>query len=248
MDNKEFHQLGGSVEDSLAGKVQLDFKRLIQEAWMLTGKTKGTFFQGAMLLMSLSILLILLLQNVLAIDDWTVASPKHRLLLQILWTMVTAPFFAALLMSGICHSVGEKLAFSTVLKRVLGSAFVVLVALLVSALVDLGFALFILPGIYLAMATGFSMMLYIEKRLVPSQAIVQSLKVYNRYWMPLSMFYIAAFVLFMMGLFTFGFAYIWLIPMYFNLKGLLYRELFGVRVKLVNAAQREANGDSVFHA
>ena len=244
----DFHYIGGSLEQSLAGKTKLDLKVLAREAWSLSQNAKGPLLQGAIIILVLGLILISGLQHIFAIDDWTMASPRVRLILQVCMTILTAPFVAAMLMIGISHSVGEKPTFSLVISKVLSSALVVLLALLVSVLVDLGFALFLLPGLYLGLATGFSMMLYIEKRLPPSQAILQSIKVFNRYWLPLSVFYVIIFVLFLLGMFTFGLAYIWIIPFYFNFKGVLYRELFGIKVRLVQVQSNGAQGDSIFHA
>lgn len=248
MKQDEFHTLGGSVEASLQGKVKLDLRALAKEAWALTQSGKGGLLQGAMIIVLLGLLLVSGMQQLFGIEDWATAPPKTRLIMQICLTILTAPFVAAMLMIGISHSVGEKPSFSLVLKKVINSALVILLALLVSVLVDLGFALFLLPGIYLGLATGFSMMLYIEKQLPPSQAILQSLKVFNRYWSQLSVFYVAICILFVLGMFTFGFAYIWIIPFYFNFKGVLYRELFGIKVVLVAADGQHNQRDSIFHA
>lgn len=248
MKQNEYHTIGGSIEQSLQGKVKIDLASLAKESWALTKNAKSGLLQGAMIIVLLGLLLISGLQHWFNVEDWATASPKVRLILQISLTILTAPFIAAMLMIGISHSVGEKPTFSLVLKKVINSALVILLALLVSVLVDLGFALFLLPGIYLGLATGFAMMLYIEKQLAPSQAILQSIKVFNRYWPQLSLFYVAIFILFALGMFTFGFAYIWIIPFYFNFKGVLYRELFGIKVMLVKADEHNNQGDSIFHA
>ncbi|WP_340680815.1 hypothetical protein [Paraglaciecola sp.] len=248
MKEDEFHNLGGSIEQSLQGNTKLDLKALAKEAWMLTQQAKSGLLQGAMIIVLLGLLLISGLQHFFEVEDWATAPPKVRLILQVSLTIITAPFVAAMLMIGISHSVGEKPTFSLVLKKVINSALVILLALLVSVLVDLGFALFLLPGIYLGLATGFAMMLYIEKQLPPSQAILQSIKVFNRYWPQLSLFYVITILLFTLGMFTFGFAYIWIIPFYFNFKGVLYRELFGIKIKMVKADSLNNQGDSIFHA
>ena len=128
----------------------------------------------------------------------------------------------------------------------MGSALVILLALLVAALTDVGMRLLILPGLYLSMGTGFSLMLLVDKKLAPSQAILQSIKVFNKYWAPLIIFYVVSLFAFVMGMFSFGVAYIWLIPFYINFKGVLYRELFGVKVLSV---KDQANQDeTIFHA
>jgi uncharacterized membrane protein len=245
----KYDQVGGSVENSLQGGANLDIKILAKEAWNLSQTRKGSLLQGALLIFALVLLCIGVLEHIFDIQDWALAPPNVQLALQIVVTIVTAPLIAAMFMTGISHSVGERPAFSAVLRRIINSALVVFIAVLILVIVYLGFALFLVPGIYLGLATGFSMMLYVEKQLPPSQAIMQSIRVFNRYWIQLSLFYMAAFVLFIIGMFTFGLAYIWIIPFYFNFKGILYRELFGIKVKQPNVeVGNEKQVDSIFHA
>lgn len=248
MEDKKYRNIGGNIESSLQGHTKLDLKVIAKEAWILTQTAKSGLLQGSVIVVALSLLLVMLLQNIFNVEDWATAPPRVRLMLQISVTVITAPVVAALFMLGMSHGVGEKPSFPIVLKRVINSAVVILIALLVSFLVDLGFTLFLLPGIYLGFATGFSMMLYIEKQLPPSQAIIQSIKIFNRYWLPLTGFYVATFLLFLIGMLTFGFAYIWIIPFYFNVKGVLYRELFGIRVTMMKNDKDDYEGDTLFDA
>ena len=97
------------------------------------------------------------------------------------------------------------------------------------------------------MSTGFALVLLVEKKYRPSQAILVSMRVFNRYWGPLSQFYIVSFILFVGGLFTFGIALIWIVPLYLHTKGVLYRTLFGVEV-LGQPSTLSNNKDSVFYA
>ena len=89
-------------------------------------------------------------------------------------------------------------------------------------------------------------MLLVEKKLAPSQSVILSLKVFHKYWMPLSVFYLVNYLCLALGALSLGFAYIWIIPFFINMKGILYRELFGVKVL---SAKKQTNPDeSVFHA
>ncbi|MGJ8681428.1 MAG: hypothetical protein ACSHXM_13905, partial [Paraglaciecola sp.] len=159
-----------------------------------------------------------------------------------------------MLLLGISHSVGIKPPFFLLFKKIIGSVLVILLALGVAALTDLGSALVssinasfgFIVLIYLNMALGFSMMLLVEKNVSPNQALIQSFKVYNRYILPLSCFYLVSVFLFIVGIFTFGIMYIWLVPFYCNFKGVLYRELFGVTVAKANTNQQSS--ESIFHA
>jgi hypothetical protein len=64
--------------------------------------------------------------------------------------------------------------------------------------------------------------------------------------MPLSIFYLVYYGCLFLGALSLGFAYIWIIPFFINMKGILYRELFGVKVRSV---KNQPNPDeTVFHA
>jgi uncharacterized membrane protein len=168
--------------------------------------------------------------------------------------IVTTPIIATMFLLGISHSVGIKPKFTSLLKNVMGSVLVILLALLLAAMSDvgsfIGSQISILLGVavlfYINLATGFSIMLLIEKRLAPSQSVIQSLKVFHKYWMPLSVFYLAYYLCLFLGALSLGFAYIWIIPFFINMKGILYRELFGV---IVLSVKDQSNSDeAVFHA
>jgi uncharacterized membrane protein len=249
VEHNKYDNVGGSIENSLQGKANLDMTALAKEAWNISQTRKGSLLQGSLLIFGVVLLCIAILEQIFDVQDWAVAPPNVQLALQIVVTVITAPLVAAMFMTGISHSVGERPAFSKVLRRIINSALVIFIAVLILVIVYLGFALFLLPGLYLGLATGFSMMLYVEKQLPPSQAILQSIRVFNRYWLQLSIFYMAAFMMFVIGMFTFGLAYIWIIPFYFNLKGVLYRELFGIQVKRQDTeVTNEKESDSVFDA
>lgn len=254
MEKPEFEVLGGSLEKSLRGETQLNLKTLAQEAWQLTSDRKSEVLQGVIFIVFMGIILAFILQGVFGVTDINTASTNVLMATRVVLIIITAPIIASMLMLGISHSVGSKPPFFLLLKRVLGSMLVILLTLAIAAFTDVSSSLvssinplvgFILL-MYLGMATGFSMMLLVEKNLPASQTIIQSFKVYNRYILPLSCFYLASFLLLVLGAFTFGIAYIWLIPFYFNMKGVLYRELFGVKVvKVVNSEQ---TSESIFHA
>jgi hypothetical protein len=249
VEHNKYDNVGGSIENSLQGKANLDMTALAKEAWNISQTRKGSLLQGSLLIFGVVLLCIAILEQIFDVQDWAVAPPNVQLALQIVVTVITAPLVAAMFMTGISHSVGERPAFSKVLRRIINSALVIFIAVLILVIVYLGFALFLLPGLYLGLATGFSMMLYVEKQLPPSQAILQSIRVFNRYWLQLSIFYMGAFLMFIIGMFTFGLAYIWIIPFYFNLKGVLYRELFGIQVKRQHTElTNEKESDSVFDA
>ncbi|MGK0268276.1 MAG: hypothetical protein ACI8Y3_000892 [Paraglaciecola sp.] len=251
---KQFKTEGGSVEKSLKGETQLDLKAIAKEAWDLSKNTKTAVLHGVLLLFFIAIIFAWALQSIFGITDLSVVPPQMMISLKVAGIIVTTPIVATMFLLGISHSVGVKPRFLSILKKVLGSVLVILLALLLAAMSDLGSLVGsqvnVLSGLavlfYINLATGFSIMLLVEKKLAPSQCVVQSLKVFHKYWMPLSMFYLAYYCCLILGALSLGFAYIWIIPFFINMKGILYRELFGVKVRDVN--NKPNQDEAVFHA
>ena len=251
---KQFKTEGGSVEKSLKGETQLELKAIAKEAWDLSKNTKTAVLHGVLLLFFIAIIFAWALQSIFGITDLSVVPPQMMISLKVAGIIVTTPILATMFLLGISHSVGVKPRFLSILKKVLGSVLVILLALLLAAMSDLGSLVGsqvnVLSGLavlfYINLATGFSIMLLVEKKLAPSQCVVQSLKVFHKYWMPLSTFYLAYYCCLILGALSLGFAYIWIIPFFINMKGILYRELFGVKVRDVN--NKPNQDEAVFHA
>jgi hypothetical protein len=254
VEQDEFEIKGGSFEKSLRGEAQIDLKMLAKEAWELSKTTKTAVLHGVLLLFFIAIVFAWILQAFMGVEDLNVVPPRLMIALKVAGVIVTTPIIATIFLIGISHSVGVRPRFSTVLKSVLGSVLVILLALLLAAMSDLGSLLGsqinVLVGIlllfYINLGTGFSIMLLIEKKLAPSQCIIQSFRVFHKYAAPLLLFYIAYYGSLFLGMFTFGFAYIWIIPFFINLKGILYRELFGIKVR--NSGNQAKSEEAVFHA
>lgn len=243
---QQFELQGGSLEKSLNGETQLDLRAIFKEAWDLSKDRKSQILQGAMLILMVAMFIFWGLLSYFEVSDLTQVPPKMEMTFQILFIVFSTPIIVAMLLTGMYHSVGVKPSFIALLKYAMGSALVILLALLVAALTDIGMRLLILPGLYLSMATGFSLMLLVDKKLAPSQAILQSIRVFNKYWAALIIFYLVSLIAFVAGMFSFGVAYIWLIPFYVNFKGVLYRELFGVKVfRVKNLSNQD---ETIFHA
>ena len=253
---KQFEIRGGSLEKSLNGETKLDLKAIAEEAWNLSENTKTAVLHGALLLFFIAIIFAWGLQSIFGITDLNFVPPKMMLSLKIVGIIVTTPIIAAMFLLGISHSVGMKPKFLSILKSVMGSVIVILLALLLAAMSDVGSLIgqqiSVLLGVvalfYINLATGFSIMLLVEKKLAPSQCVIQSLRVFHKYWMPLAIFYLVYYVCLFIGALSLGVAYIWIIPFFINMKGILYRELFGVKVLRVKNKSNTDPEESVFHA
>ena len=248
MSESSPNSTGGSIQRAINGESVVEIKVAIEEAWQLTKNTKASILQGVFFTISLTILVILLLQGWLQIENWEHAPVSVRLGLNLLITVISAPLITALMLMGMAHSIGRSANFIPLAKRLAGSMLLVLAAVMITALVNVGMTLLLLPGVYLAMATGFSLPLLVEKKLTPSKSILFSLKAFNIYWRPLIVFYLFFTFLFLVGAMTFGIAYIWIIPLYFNTKGVLYRQLFGIDITQDDSNSLNKKDEAVFHA
>ena len=253
-EQKQFEIQGGSLEKSLNGETQLDLKAIAKEAWDLSKNTKTAVLHGVLLLFFIAIIFAWALQSIFGITDLSIIPPRMMISLKVAGIIVTTPIIATMFLIGISHSVGIKPSFFTILRNVMSSVLVILLALLLAAMSDvgslIGSQISVLLGVgvlfYVNLATGFSIMLLVEKKLAPSQCVLQSLKVFHKYWMPLSTFYVVYYCCLFIGALSLGFAYIWIIPFFINMKGILYRELFGVKVRSV---KNKINPDeTIFHA
>jgi hypothetical protein len=189
-EQEQFEIKGGSLEKSLNGETQIDLKVIAKEAWDLSKNTKTAVLHGVLLLFFIAIVFAWALQSFFGISDLSVVPQRMMISLKVAGIIVTTPIIATMFLLGISHSVGIRPRFSAILKNVMGSILVILLALLLAAMSDvgsfIGSQISVMLGLvilfYISLATGFSIMLLVEKKLAPSQCVLQSLKVFHKYF------------------------------------------------------------------
>jgi uncharacterized membrane protein len=92
----------------------------------------------------------------------------------------------------------------------------------------LGFALLILPGIYLAIGSFLALQLVADKKMRPWSAFKASVRAITHKW-----FQVFSLILLLMGIMflsaiPLGIGLIWTWPLFINTKGILYRNIFGI--------------------
>jgi len=96
-------------------------------------------------------------------------------------------------------------------------------ALIISVATTIGINLLILPGIYIYIGATFTMPLLADKKLGPISAIVFSFKAVNMYLQKVVLLHAVFLILMILSL---GLGYFWLGPLYFNMKAIIYQDLF----------------------
>ncbi len=246
--------IGGSVEQAVKGEYSLDVKAVLFEAWQQTLKSRisinlGLFF---VLIFGMAVSFVassffggieLVLQKALEQDA---QASQDLQLINIIVTMAVWPFIAGVEMMGVLHAIKKPTQSKMILSFLHRGSWVALCALLTSILINIGFQLLIIPGLLLTLLLSLTIPLVVEKKLTPMQAIILSIKalrfkitsllaIYSVLFFallslvfPIALLIDSSLAPIAIMVFLFGLSY--LAPWYYNVKGVLYREIFGVYV------------------
>lgn len=250
-------QVGGSMERAVKGDYHIDVKAVLEEAWQQTRKSRISINVGLMFTFILGIGVTMLLSSYLGGIELVMEDPQSFMIINIAVTIVIWPFLAGVEMMGVLHSIGLKTEPKLVFSFLKRGSWVAVCALLTSMLTSIGIQLFVVPGIFLAVSLSLTIPLVVEKKLTPMKAIVISLQATRFQWFKLFAIYsILAMALVvaslpiallansptgMIGVIMFIFAFTYLAPMFYNVKGILYREIFGMQLHTAEGEQIKPN-------
>ncbi len=275
MDKHTVLQVGGSLERAVKGEYNLDMRAILKEAWQQTLKSRISINLGLLFIYILGLGLAFALgeyfggltqlissieignEQLVIPDD---VGQKINVIFMVV-AIVQCPLFAGVDMMGVLHSVGIKTKASMIFAFFKRSSWVILCSLLSSVLIQLGMVL-IIPGIFLAVSLTLVIPLVIEKRMTPMKAIWLCIQATRFQWFKIAGLYLilagafsaACLPLLLMassgaaviGVMIFLFAFTYLAPLFFNVKGILYREIFGMQLQSKNAQQGVV--DDIFNA
>lgn len=245
-----FVQVGGTIEKAEKGEYNLNINAILSEAWESTRSSRLSINIAFIFTIFLAMLLSMIAGHYMGGLENVLADERATWLLNIVITLIISPFLAGIEMMGVYHAIKLKTHSRLVFAFLSRGSFVAICALLSSSITTLGFQLLFLPGIYLMVALSLTMPLIIEKHMSPIKAMVCCLKATRFQWfkmfaiyflvsiglfivsIPLIMLDSTAYGLLGVVLFVFGFSY--LVPLFYNVKGILYREIFGLTLHSVN--------------
>ncbi|CAH0525976.1 hypothetical protein [Vibrio hippocampi] len=245
--------VGGSVERALSGQYELKIGNVFKEAWRATLKHFMSFSPSVLFLIVAQagifyIALKLQLGDLSVILD---AFQDPNLLTENIfqsifianfsYEVISAPLYAGLSLMAMSHIVGLTTKTSHIAKG-LQFTVPVIIATLISLLLQ-GVMSMLLPfvSMYLSLAFSQSLLLICEKRMTPMQSLLTSLRAVNKKILVLSLIYFVLVVMFLFATAFYGLGLILFLPFFFHVKGILYREMFGVRLTVVASA--ESNHD-----
>lgn len=239
-------QVGGSVERALKGDYQIDVKAILTESWQQTLKSRLSINLGLLFSLLLGMLVSFVASSYLGGIENVLADPQAGMLLNVVVTVAIWPFMAGVEMMGVQHAVGMKTNAKMTFAFLNRASWVVLCSLFTSVLISIGFQLFVLPGIFLAVTLSLTVPLVIEKKMMPMKAIILSIQALRFKFFPLLSLYsilLASLIVMMLpflllldssiaplGIVIFLIGISFLAPLFYNVKGIVYREIFGIGI------------------
>ncbi len=205
----------------------LTLSSIFKQAFELT---KGNFL--AFLPILVLILLAFNLFSIQYLSDINFEEPDFLLHLQdktyliTIITLLATPIEVGLMLMGVRAARGFSIKSTNLFAIFPDSARIVILALFAFVAVQIGMALFILPGLFLLMMTSMAQPLMCDFRLSMVEAVKRSCIIcYENFGLVIN-FYMILFAIIIASFFTFGIALIFTIPFYLNAKGVLYCQLF----------------------
>lgn len=243
--------IGGSVDKATRGEYSIDVKGVLFEAWQQTLKSRLPINLGLFIVLVLGMLVSFVVSDFFGGIEAVIEQAKEQesQALQVINAVVTIvvwPFIAGIEMMGVYHAINKPTKTNMILAFLNRGSWVALTALLTSVLISIGLQLFVIPGVLLAALLSLTILLVVEKKFTPMQAIILSIKALRfkilhllliyfillmaliSLLLPVSLLLSSSLAPIAIMVFLYGLSYV--APWYYNVKGILYREIFGVFV------------------
>lgn len=243
MNNKTFH-VGGSIEKAVKGESDLQSFAVLQEAWRITAKNFISFFpavlglflaQAALLLVALHVQLgsaSTFFDAIIAGGDIPLSVVDAGYMANFWSDVLSAPLYVGVTLMSLNHAIGLPSKPSHLVKGLPFALVSIVTVLLTSSLQHIGSTVFPVLGLLLSMGFGLTIILICEKRTTPLKAIQYSLIATFRKLLPITAIYLVIMVMFFISFATAGIGLIWTIPFFFNVKAIIYRNLFGITLQV----------------
>jgi len=257
-------QIGGTLDKAINGDYHVDVKAVLKEAWSLTLASRMAINTGLLFIFSLGLLITFAVSGYMGGIELVYKDQQLGAMLNIIVTLVVYPFLVGVEMMGVFHAVGLKTNSKLVFAFLKRGSWVAICALLSSTLVTIGLSLFYLPGIFLAVALTLVLPLVVEKKMSPLKAIVLSIQATRHQWFQIFALYFVLLILLVIallplialanstigivGVVFFIFSCSYLAPLFYNVKGILYRDIFGMQLNITANTNTDTGSNNTFSA
>ena len=225
------HHTGGSVEDAIAGNIEIGMISTMGEAWRnLKGfkfRCLVAFFLYFIIAIFANFISTPIIFGLIAVGADQVTAAVIGGLIQMITSIVIMPIFIGIHIMGMRHAENKSVSAGSIFNYFARVPAVFLCYLIMTIMIMLGLILLILPGIYLMIAYMYSMPLVVEKNMPAWQALEVSRKALTRKWFPIFGLLLLMGLINILAIFTLGIAWIWTIPWSVLTMSMVYTKLFG---------------------
>ena len=230
----------------LEGKSQLHLGAMVREAWLRSRQPSPWFALLTLLWLMIIYGCVDQLPALLVVRGMT--DNQAQALAALLATIISAPVSATLDVMGLKIALGQRIDGGELRQCVVRSGRIIALALLFTLLVDLGLQL-LLPGIFLLICASISNLVLIYFSANPFNALLWTIRAAFFRFGAVALVLLLGALAMALGILSFGLLLIWLAPFAMILRGILFRELFGVVAeKQQQPTVERAAGDSHFDA
>lgn len=236
--NKTHFVLGGDLKKSLTEGYTLDFKQLFKDAFAITRSNYLPLITACLVTIVIVAMLYMFSFNQLS----DLSETNQTLVNFIFSSFIVTPLVTGLQMMGIHHSIGLKSRvtdlfnfFNMILKLALASMIINIIVYATSVLLsetlgEIGLQLSIIVMLYFNMAFCMVYPLIVEKKFPAQVAIKLSFKLVNKNLLQFTLLFILLGLIAFIALLPSGLGMLLFIPFYFNLMGIVYRQMCGVGI------------------
>jgi len=251
--NKTHFVLGGDLKKSLTEGYTLNFKQLFKDAFAVTRKHYFPLIVACLATVS-----IVAIFYILSIDALTTLSETSQTLVNFIFSsFIIAPLMTGLQMMGIHHSIGLKSRatdlfsfFHMILPLALANMMINVLAFIISAVFnaifgEIGLQLSIIVMLYINMVFCMVGPLIVEKKLSAQLALKLSFKLVNKNLLQFTCLFLLLGLLVVIALIPSGLGMFLFMPFYFNIMGIVYRQMCGVGVVATDTSDEDddSSGD-----
>jgi hypothetical protein len=215
-----------NLENALEGRYDFRIGEVMDEAWALVNGMKASFWGAAVVIG----IIYLIVDTGCAIIFGMFMGELPPLMVNVVYksvvSVVMTPLMMGLYMMCVRRALDAPISFSTAFSYLSRSGTAILGTLLVTLLRSLGFALLLIPGIYLAVGYQLTTQLICDQELSAWRSMETSRRaIHHHWWRVLGLNLVAFFLLLISGI-PLGIPLIWTIPWYFMVSAVLYRKIF----------------------
>jgi uncharacterized membrane protein len=224
--------LGGSIDETLAGRFSFDPFALIGEAFRLTYGVKGLLLVGGVLMVLASLAGDAIGLALSPTADGDVMLELQASLIGLIGSAIglalQAPFTAGVFWVALRHVAGKPVAAEHLFEPLRQFAPLAALVLLSWVLIVLGLLAFVIPGIYLIIGYMLAVPVMIDKSYSPWLALETSRRVITRCWWRMLLTLLLLVTIGIVSVLFLLVPLIWTWPMGVLTIALIYRNLCGI--------------------